>query len=199
MLKIFDTKTREITALIPHDGKTVRMYTCGPTVYNFPHIGNLRTYVFEDLLRRTIRYFGMNVYQVMNLTDIDDKTIKGAIQKKVSLNDFTETFKKAFFEDLATLSIEKAENYPAATDHIQEMIRMIQTLIEKNIAYKTADGNVFFRISEFPSYGALSHLNLSDLKEGASERVSNDEYEKESISDFALWKAYDKEKDGDIF
>jgi cysteinyl-tRNA synthetase len=141
----------------------------------------------------------MNVYQVMNLTDIDDKTIRGAMQKKVTLNDFTATYKKAFFEDLNSLSIEKAENYPAATDHIKEMIEMIQTLISKGIAYAAEDGNVFYRISKFPSYGSLSHLDLSSLKEGASKRVSNDEYEKESISDFALWKAYDKEKDGEIF
>jgi len=199
MLKIFDTKSRKIVDLIPQDGKTVRMYTCGPTVYNFPHIGNLRTYVFEDLLRRAIKFFGMNVYQVMNLTDIDDKTIKGALAKKVSLNEFTEIYKKAFFEDLKTLEVEKAEIYPAATDHIDDMIKMIQILIDKGVAYKTEDGNVFFRIAKFPGYGALSHLNLSELKVGASERVRSDEYEKESVSDFALWKAYEKEKDGDIF
>jgi cysteinyl-tRNA synthetase len=175
------------------------MYTCGPTVYNFPHIGNLRTYVFEDLLRRAIKFFGMNVYQVMNLTDIDDKTIKGALAKKVSLNEFTEIYKKAFFEDLKTLEVEKAEIYPAATDHIDDMIKMIQILIDKGVAYKTEDGNVFFRIAKFTGYGALSHLNLSELKVGASERVRSDEYEKESVSDFALWKAYEKEKDGDIF
>jgi len=171
MLKIFDTKSRKIVDLIPQDGKTVRMYTCGPTVYNFPHIGNLRTYVFEDLLRRAIKFFGMNVYQVMNLTDIDDKTIKGALAKKVSLNEFTEIYKKAFFEDLKTLEVEKAEIYPAATDHIDDMIKMIQILIDKGVAYKTEDGNVFFRIAKFPGYGALSHLNLSELKVGASERV----------------------------
>ncbi|MBM3192821.1 MAG: cysteine--tRNA ligase [Chlamydiae bacterium] len=199
MLKIFDTKSRKVVDLIPQDGKTVRMYTCGPTVYNFPHIGNLRTYVFEDLLRRAIKFFGMNVYQVMNLTDIDDKTIKGALAKKVSLNEFTEIYKKAFFEDLKTLEVEKAEIYPAATDHIDDMIKMIQILIDKGVAYKTEDGNVFFRIAKFPGYGALSHLNLSELKVGASERVRSDEYEKESVSDFALWKAYEKEKDGDIF
>ncbi len=199
MLRIFDTKTREIVELKPADGKTIKMYTCGPTVYNFPHIGNLRTYAFEDFLRRVIRFFGMNVYQVMNLTDIDDKTIRGALAKKVALSEFTNIYRDAFFEDLQTLKIEKAEKYPAATDHIPDMIQMIQTLIQKGIAYRTEDGNVFFRISKFPHYGALSHLNLSELKEGASQRVSNDEYEKESVSDFALWKAYEPEKDGDIF
>lgn len=199
MLKIFDTKSREIVELTPADGKTIKMYTCGPTIYNYPHIGNLRTYVFEDLLRRTIKFFGMGVKQVMNLTDIDDKTIRGAIAKKIPLTQFTDVYKHAFFQDLETLQIEKAEVYPAATDHIKEMIAMIETLIAKGTAYKTEDGNVFFRIAKFPAYGALSHLNLKDLKEGASKRVSNDEYEKESVSDFALWKAYEKEKDGDIF
>ena len=199
MLRIFDTKSRKLVELTPADGKVVRMYTCGPTVYNFPHIGNLRTYVFEDLLRRTIRFFGMGVYQVMNLTDIDDKTIRGALATKVTLDQFTSVYKEAFFKDLETLQIEKAEKYPAATDHIKEMISMTQTLIEKGIAYKTEDGNVFFRIAKFPSYGALSHLNLSELKEGASRRVSNDEYEKENVSDFALWKAYEPENDGEIY
>lgn len=199
MLSIFDTKTRQIVSLKPADGKTVKMYTCGPTIYNYPHIGNLRTYVFEDLLRRTIRFFGMGVYQVMNLTDIDDKTIRGALAKKVSLNEFTDLYKEAFFQDLESLQIERAEKYPAATDHIPEMVAMIQTLIDKGIAYKTEDGNVFFRIAKFPAYGGLSHLNLKDLKEGASQRVSNDEYEKESVSDFALWKAYEAEKDGEIY
>ncbi len=199
MLTVFDTKTRKIVKLVPADGKTVKMYTCGPTIYNYPHIGNLRTYVFEDFLRRTIRFFGMGVYQVMNLTDIDDKTIRGALAKKVSLSEFTNVYKEAFFQDLESLQIEKAEKYPAATDHISEMITMIQTLMDKGIAYKTEDGNVFFRIARFPAYGGLSHLNLKDLKEGASERVSNDEYEKESVSDFALWKAYDPKKDGEIY
>lgn len=199
MLVVFDTKSRKMVELKPLDGKTIRMYTCGPTVYNYPHIGNLRTYVFEDLLRRTIRFFGMGVYQVMNLTDIDDKTIKGAIAKNISLDAFTEVYKEAFFKDLEMLRVERAEKYPSATDHIQDMIRMIQTLLDKGIAYKTEDGNVFFRIARFPAYGALSHLNLKELKEGASLRVSHDEYEKESVSDFALWKAYEPEKDRDIY
>ncbi len=199
MLKVFDTKSRKLVELVPLDGKTIRMYTCGPTVYNYPHIGNLRTYVFEDLLRRVIKFFGMGVYQVMNLTDIDDKTIRGAIAKRVTLKEFTDVYTKAFFEDLDTLQVEKAEKYPAATEHVQEMIRMIETLIEKGIAYKTGDGDVFFRIAQFPKYGALSHLDLQSLKEGASKRVKNDEYDKESASDFALWKGYDKESDGEIY
>ena len=196
-MKIFDTKERRLVDLVPMDGKTIRMYTCGPTVYNYPHIGNLRTYTFEDFLRRAIRFFGMGVYQVMNLTDIDDKTIRGAIAKGVSLKEFTDVYTKAFFEDLATLHIEKAEQYPAATEHIPEMINIIQKLTDKGLAYKTETGDVFYRIARFPTYGALSHLPMHDLKQGV--RVVHDEYDKESVSDFALWKAYDPDSDGDIF
>lgn len=199
MLKIFDTKTRKQEILRPETGNLLRMYTCGPTLYNFAHIGNLRTYVFEDLLRRAIRYFGMEVMQVMNLTDIDDKTIRGALQEKVALKTFTKRYGEAFFEDLKTLRIQRAEKYTAATDHLKEMIAMIEGLIEKNVAYVGEDGNVFFRISAFPTYGELSHLNLQDLKVGASKRVKNDEYDKENLSDFVLWKAYEPERDGDIY
>lgn len=195
MLKLYNTETREKVAF---DQETVRIYTCGPTVYNFAHIGNLRTYVFEDLLRRTFEYFGTKVTQVMNLTDVDDKTIKGALDKQMPLNEFTKIYKDAFFEDLETLACEKAEAYPAATDHIPEMIAMIESLIEKGIAYQGKDGSVFFRISAFPSYGRLSHLNIDELKDGASKRVTSDEYEKESISDFVLWKTYDEKRDGPI-
>ncbi|MCH9613287.1 MAG: Cysteine--tRNA ligase [Chlamydiia bacterium] len=195
MLKLHNTESRKKVAF---DQKTVRIYTCGPTVYNFAHIGNLRTYVFEDLLRRTFKYFGTDVTQVMNLTDVDDKTIKGALESNLSLDEFTKTYKDAFFQDLETLSCEKAEAYPAATDHIPEMIQMIEALIEKGVAYQGKDGSVFFRISAFPSYGRLSHLNIEELKEGASERTTTDEYEKESVSDFVLWKAYDEKRDGPI-
>jgi cysteinyl-tRNA synthetase len=175
------------------------MYTCGPTVYNFAHIGNFRTYVFEDLLRRTIKFFGMKITQVMNLTDVDDKTIKGAIAQNITLDEFTQPFKDAFFEDLKTLNIEPVEHYPAATDYIAEMIEMINTLLEKGIAYKGGDGSVYYAIRKFPRYGCLSHLNLDELQAGASERVAADEYEKDNISDFVLWKAYDPTRDGKIF
>lgn len=198
-LQIFDTKLREKVPLKPSQGNVIRMYTCGPTVYNFAHIGNLRTYIFEDLLRRAIKYFGMEVFQVMNLTDVDDKTIRGALQEKLPLAESTKRYKDAFFEDLNTLRVEKAEVYPAATDHIQEMICMIEKLIAKEIAYIGQDGNVFYRLSKFPLYGQLSHLHLEDLQVGASGRVREDEYDKENISDFVLWKAYDKERDGDIY
>lgn len=197
-LSVFDTKLREKVKLTPQSGNEIRMYTCGPTVYDFAHIGNLRTYVFEDILRRTIKYFGMGVYQVMNLTDVDDKTIRRANERKLKLADFTQIYKDAFFKDLEALGIERAEKYPSATDHIDDMKKMIQTLIDQDVAYVAGDGNVFFRISSFPHYGALSHLCLDELKGGASQRVNADEYEKEAVCDFVLWKAYDKERDGDV-
>lgn len=198
-LKLYNTESREKEEVAPLDGKTVRMYTCGPTVYNFAHIGNFRTYVFEDLLRRTLKYFGYDVKQVMNITDIDDKTLKGAIEKQISLEAFTEPFTKAFFEDLQTLNIEKVEHYPAATHFIPEMITIIQSLMEKGIAYRGNDGSIYFAINRFPSYGRLSHLHLNDLQAGASNRVSQDEYDKESVSDFVLWKAYEPTRDGSIY
>lgn len=198
-LKLFNTETRQKETLQPMDGKTVRMYTCGPTVYNFAHIGNFRTYIFEDVLRRTIKFFGFKIKQVMNLTDVDDKTIKGAIANNVTLDAFTKTYKDAFFEDLKTLHIEPVEHYPAATDFIPEMIKMIQVLLDKGVAYQGGDGSIYYAISKFPRYGCLSHLNLEDLKAGASERIVSDEYEKDHIADFVLWKKYDPKRDGQIF
>ena len=198
-LKLYNTETREKEEIIPLDGKKIRMYTCGPTVYNFAHIGNFRTYVFEDLLRRTIQFFGFGVEQAMNLTDIDDKTLKGAIEKGISLEAFTKPFKEAFFQDLATLGIERLEHYPQATDYVPEMISMIQKLVEKGVAYQGEDLSIYFSIRHFPSYGRLSHLDLEALKVGASNRVSLDEYDKDHLSDFVLWKAYDPERDGQIY
>jgi cysteinyl-tRNA synthetase len=175
------------------------MYTCGPTVYNFAHIGNFRTYVFEDLLRRAIKFFGFQLTQVMNLTDVDDKTIRGAIANNVSLDDYTQPYKEAFFEDLKALNIEPAEHYPAATDYIPDMIQMIETLLAKGVAYRGGDGSIYYAISKFPRYGCLSHLHLDELQAGASERVASDEYEKEHVADFVLWKHYDPERDGQIY
>jgi len=197
-LVLYNTESRSKIAVSPSSGDTVLLYTCGPTVYNFAHIGNFRTYVFEDLLRRSIRFFGMKVRQVMNLTDIDDKTIRGALAKNVSLSQYTKPYIDAFFEDLRTLGIERAEHYPAATDYIEDMIRIINRLLEKSIAYVGEDKSVYFKISSFPSYGRLSHLHLSELQTGASNRIV-DEYDKEEAADFVLWKAYDKDRDGDIF
>lgn len=198
-IKLFNTKTSKKEVFIPQNPPEVKLYTCGPTVYDFAHIGNLRTYVFEDLLKRTLHFLGYKVHHIMNLTDVDDKTIRGAIAKKQTLDDYTKKYKEAFFEDLDTLKIEHADQYPAATDHIEEMIKMIEDLIEKKIAYKGSDESVYFSIQKFPSYGALSHLDLSELKTGASNRIEQDEYDKENLSDFVLWKSYDSKRDGDIY
>ena len=194
-MKIHNTLTQQLEELVPMEGNRVRLYTCGPTVYNYAHIGNFRAYLFEDVLRRSIKYFGHDIIQVMNLTDVDDKTIAGAIKAGVPLDAFTRTFKTAFFEDLKTLNVEPAEHYPAATDHVPEMIVLIQKLLAKGHAYQSEDGSIYFSVSSFPAYGKLAHLDMAGLRPGA--RVQHDEYEKENVADFALWKAWD-EKDGDV-
>jgi len=194
-LKFKNTFTRSKEEFQPIEPGKVRMYTCGPTVYNFAHIGNFRTYTFEDLLRRYLKYKGYDVFQVMNLTDIDDKTIRDSQAEGISLKEFTDRYTKAFFEDLDTLGIERAEVYPAATDHISEMVDIIKKLVEQGNAYEI-DGSYYYKISSFPDYGKLAHLDLDGLKAGA--RVASDEYEKDSVSDFALWKAWDK-ADGDVY
>ena len=197
-LNLFNTETRQKDRVASKDGK-IRMYTCGPTIYDFAHIGNFRTYVFEDLLRRSLKFFGFQVDQAMNITDIDDKTIHGAIQKNIPLKSFTEPFRIAFFEDLKKLGIERVEHYPAATDYIPEMIRLIEILIKKGYAYKSESGSVYYKIGQFSTYGRLSHLSLDDLKVNASGENESDEYDKEHIADFVLWKAYDPARDGQIF
>ena len=198
-VKIYNTESRKKEEIFPLDGKTIRMYTCGPTVYNYAHIGNFRTYVAEDVLRRSLKFLGYQVIQAMNITDIDDKTIKAALEQKVSLHEYTRTYEKAFFEDLDLLHIEPVEYYPRATEYIEEMILIIQKLLELKVAYQGADKSVYFSIAKFPSYGRLSHLCLDELEAGASNRVSGDEYEKENVADFALWKAYDPEKEQGIY
>lgn len=198
-LYFFNTLSRQKELFKPTQEKKVQIYTCGPTVYHYVHIGNLRTFIFEDLLRRTLKFFNYRVMQVMNLTDVDDKTIRGALKEKVSLNDFTSKYKEAFFEDLKTLKIEPAEHYPAATDYIPQMIQMIETLLKKGMAYLGSDQSIYFPISKFPNYGCLSHFKLGELKMGGSERVAVDEYDKENVADFVLWKAYEPDRDGDIF
>lgn len=198
-IKLFNTKTSKKELFKPRDSKKVKLYTCGPTIYDFAHIGNLRTYVFEDLLKRALVHFGYGVHHVMNLTDVDDKTIRGAIAKNKTLEEYTSVFKKAFFEDLEELNIEPADSYPAATDHIPEMIKMIEELLDKGVAYMGADKSVYFSIKKFPNYGSLSHLDLSELKTDASNRIENDEYDKENATDFVLWKSYDETRDGQIF
>ncbi|MEE9443494.1 MAG: cysteine--tRNA ligase [candidate division Zixibacteria bacterium] len=196
-LRFFNTMTRIKEEFRPIEDGHVRMYTCGPTLYDFSHIGNMRTFIFEDILRRYLKYKGYKVTQVMNLTDIDDKTIKASKEQGLSLSEYTEKYKKAFFEDLDTLNFDRAEDYPAATEHIPEMVAMVRKLLDKGYAYE-AGGDIYFRISKKDDYGKLSHMKLEDLRAGASERVATDEYEKESATDFALWKGWD-EADGDVF
>lgn len=197
-LKIYNTESRQKEEVIPLDGECIHMYACGPTIYHFAHIGNFRTYVFEDLLRRTLKFFGFRVKQARNFTDVDDKTIKGAIDANISLAAFTEPYKQAFLDDLKTLNIEPIEFYPAATDYIPEMITLIERLLKKGVAYSDTVGNIYFSIRKFPTYGRLAHLDMQDLQIGAS-GVCADEYDKENISDFVLWKSYDPLRDGTIF
>lgn len=195
-VNFYNTLTRQKEEFTSLDNGNVRMYTCGPTVYNYAHIGNYRAYIFEDLLRRYLKFRGWNVVQVQNLTDVDDKTIRAAGEQKLPLREYTKKYIDAFFADLKTLNIEPAEHYPAATDHIPEMINIIQRLLDKKLAYRSDDGSIYFNIARFPKYGQLAHLDQSGLRAGA--RVDHDEYEKENLADFALWKAWD-EKDGDVF
>jgi cysteinyl-tRNA synthetase len=198
-LRFFNTYSREIEDFEPRDpsARPIRMYTCGPTVYSRAHIGNFRAYIFEDLLQRHLELRGYKVHRVMNITDVEDKTIRGAREAGVPLQKFTEQFKAAFFEDAHTLRIKRADEYPAATDprYIDRMIEMIATLTSKGLAYEVDDKSVYFRINKFPDYGKLAHFDLTQLQ--STGRVKHDEYDKEHIGDFALWKAWD-EADGDV-
>jgi cysteinyl-tRNA synthetase len=194
-IRLYNSMTREVEELKPLAPPRVTLYVCGPTIYNYGHIGNFRTYVAVDLLRRALRHFGYAVDHVMQFTDVDDKTIKGAREKGVPLREFTTTFRDAFLADARTLHIEIPERTPNATDHIPRMVELIAKLIEKGAAYQSDDGSVYFRIASFPHYGCLSDLDLDNLVAGA--RVSQDEYEKEGVGDFVLWKKWTP-ADGDV-
>jgi len=198
-IRFHNTYTRDLEAFQPLDpaGKTVKLYTCGPTVYNYAHIGNFRAYLFEDLLQRHLELRGFEVNRVMNLTDVDDKTIRGCHAAGLPLAEFTQKYKNAFFEDLKTLRVKPAMTFPSATDpvYIERMIEMITHLVAHGYAYQAEDRSVYFRLNKFPDYGKLAHLNLEELR--PTGRIANDEYEKESIGDFALWKAWDQ-ADGDV-
>lgn len=185
MLKIFNTLTGKVEEFKPIKVGIVHMYTCGPTVYDYAHIGNFRTYVFIDLLKRYLKFLGYKVVHVMNITDVDDKTIKGASQKGISLREYTDFYLQKFMEDLEALRIEKADYFPRATEHIDEMVKIIKVLLEKGFAYKKGD-SIYFRISSFPEYGKLSKMEISPDK--SYSRIDSDEYDKEYMSDFALWK-----------
>ena len=186
-VRLYNTMSRAVEPFAPADGHTVRMYTCGPTVYNPAHIGNFRTFLFEDLLRRTLRLAGWKVEQVMNLTDVDDKIIVRAAQQGKSIREVTEPVTEVFHADRAYLRIENAEHYPKATDYIPQMIALVQRLIDRGVAYQADDGSVYFAIGKFPGYGRLSRLDTRQIKVGA--RVAQDDYAKENAQDFALWKA----------
>jgi len=196
-LRFFNTYSRQIEEFQPRENKKIDIYTCGPTVYSRAHIGNFRAYIFEDLLVRHLAARGFKVHHVMNITDVDDKTIRGAHAAKVSLQKFTQQFKDAFFEDAGKLRINRADEYPSATDqrYVDKMIAMISALISKELAYQADDKSVYYRINKFPNYGKLAHFNLDELQ--STGRVKHDEYDKEHIGDFALWKAWD-EDDGDV-
>lgn len=194
-LHFYNSLHRRVEAFTPITPGQVALYTCGPTVYDFAHVGNFRAYMFEDLLRRSLTYAGYAVTQVMNLTDVDDKTIKGSQRAGLPLAEFTRKYKDAFFEDLEALRIQPAEHYPAATEHIQEMIDLIRALMDKGIAYQAEDGSVYFAIARFPGYGQL--VTIDPEAQRRSSRTQQDEYDKESVADFALWKAH-SEADGEV-
>ncbi len=185
--RLYNTLTRRVEPFAPADGHTVRMYTCGPTVYNPAHLGNFRTFLFEDLMRRTLKLAGWRVEQIMNLTDVDDKIIRKAAALGTTISHVTEPFTELFHQDRRYLRIEDAEGYPKATAHIPEMVALVERLIAKNVAYEAEDGSIYFAIDRFPNYGHLSQLDKRELRTGA--RVAQDEYAKENAQDFALWKA----------
>ena len=188
-MRLYNSLTRRLEDFSPLEPGVVRLYSCGPTVYSFAHIGNLRTFLFNDLLCRWLRYQGLEVRQVMNLTDVDDKTLAGALSEGVSLQEFTQRYTDYFFEDLHTLGIEPAWRYPRATEHIPQMLALVQTLVDRGHAY-VSEGSVYFDISSFPAYGRLSGLDPSQSAEpGEWSRLQADEYEREAAADFVLWKA----------
>jgi len=185
-LELFNTLTGKIEPLYASDGKALRFYCCGPTVYDFGHIGNFRTFLHVDVLRRVIKLHGIGVRHVMNVTDVDDKIIRNAAAANMPIGEYTEKYTKAFFEDSDALAIERPEAVALATENIADMVALIERLAAEDIAYKAEDGSWYFRIARFPEYGKLSKKDLEGIEDGA--RVDADEYEKDSVRDFALWK-----------
>lgn len=195
MLHLHNTLTRELEPFRPLRQESVKVYYCGPTPYNYAHIGNLRAYLFEDFVIRTLRYLGWRVDTVMNVTDIDDKTIRDSQKQGIPLKKLTERYTEFFLEDLAKLRIVPADKIVPISTLVDDMVAMIQKLLDRGYAYVSEDGSVYYSISKFKKYGELAHLDLSGMISNV--RVSNDEYEKDSVADFALWKAYDAVSDGD--
>jgi cysteinyl-tRNA synthetase len=185
--RLYNTLTRRVEPFTPLDGRTARIYSCGPTVYNPAHLGNFRTFLFGDLLRRALRLRGWSVRQVMNLTDVDDKIIRRAAEQGKTLREVTEPVAQLFHQDREYLRIEPAEAYPRATDYIPHMIALVRRLVDNGVAYRAEDGSVYFAIDRFPAYGRLSQLDRREVIPGA--RVAQDDYSKENARDFALWKA----------
>ncbi|MHB1021333.1 MAG: cysteine--tRNA ligase [Acidobacteriaceae bacterium] len=186
-IQLFNTLTNTVESLAPADGKRLRMYACGPTVYDYGHIGNFRTFLQVDVLRRFLKQQGMAVDHVMNVTDVDDKIIRNASAAGLPITEYTKKYEKAFFEDLDSLGVEHPEHIARATEHIPEMVELVETLGQKGYAYKAEDGSWYFRIANFPDYGKLSKKDFEGIEDGA--RVDVDEYEKDGARDFALWKA----------
>jgi cysteinyl-tRNA synthetase len=185
-IQLHNTLSGKLEPFVPQEPGEVRMYTCGPTVYDYAHIGNYRTFVFQDILRRFLKLRGFQLKHVMNLTDVDDRIIANAAAAGKNIREYTETFAQAFFDDCQALSIEAPEHWIRATDHIDDMVQLIQRLQEKTFTYPS-EGSIYYRIAKFPNYGKLSKIDLTGIQPGA--RVDNDRYEKESARDFALWKA----------
>ena len=186
MLRFYNTLTGRVEEFQPLKPGKVRLYTCGPTVYDYAHIGNFRTFVFQDILRRWLRARGFEVFQVMNITDVDDRTIENALAAGVSLGEYTEKYTQSFLQDMELLSLEQPEKMVRATEHIRDMVELIERLEAKGYAYRS-DGSVYFSIRKFASYGRLSKIDLAGIQAGA--RVDVQEYDKSDPRDFALWKA----------
>ena len=186
-LELFNTLSGNVEPIFASDGQKLRFYCCGPTVYDYGHIGNFRTFLHVDLLRRTARLHGLGLHHVMNITDVDDKIIRNAAAAGKSIGEFSSRFERAFFEDMDALSVERPEQIARATENIPSMVALIERLAAEDIAYKVEDGSWYFRIARFPEYGKLSKKDLDGIEDGA--RVDSDDYDKDSARDFALWKA----------
>lgn len=198
-LRFYNSFSKEVELFVPLVDNEIKIYTCGPTIYNYSHIGNFRAFVFDDVLVRYLRFKGFKVTHVMNLTDVDDKTIKFSREQGKSLKEYTDFYARAFLDDMHTLNINKPDIMPRATGEIESMVNLISSLLEKGYAYRNYRGDIYFRISSFEDYGKMAGIEQKNLKENADKRLNDsDEYDKDNVFDFALWKAWD-ESDGDVF